>query len=440
MPTIEDFSQIPALYVQNKDISYDFEMGSLLFQSGNFRKSLPHLKKAMSIFLEQKNFPSYFDCYGMMIQILNELGEKEILKILQQEVEEICKIYKISNTPRALVYSAYYNIYTERDFDKAKKELNEALKMAFDAYDKYKKTDNHLEQIVVRFEIIKCLFVYSTYYFETEDYENCIKELKNLKILLEDYFKLKLKIELECSKTDNVQDLKDYHDILKILKENTESIQRIQLAFKYIEAIIEIKYRKAYEQAEKLLWEIYEKANKTNNTFFVPYVLYSMAINYINLKNKKQAQMLFNLAEKHINEDRKALMLYMENFKQEGYMDQIEETENYDLVFDLKNHIVMEKEKGCIDLKNQFILMDLLKLFLLNPGVSYSKEQIVKEIWKQNYLPETHDNKIYVTIKRLREVIEINSCKPRYICRNNIGYHFSKQARILVKQEEVSNV
>ena len=144
--------------------------------------------------------------------------------------------------------------------------------------------------------------------------------------------------------------------------------------------------------------------------------------------------MLFNLAKKNANQERKSLWLYMEDLKKQEHLDQTKSAETYDIVLDLKDCVIVEREKGCIELKNQFILIELSKLFLLNPGVAYSKEKIIKIVWKEDYSPEIHDNKIYVTIKRLREMIETDSCKPKYICRNHLGYYFSKQAKVLIKE------
>ena len=430
----ENFSQIQSSELKDKSPFYDFEIGSLLFNNGNFRKSIPYLTKALQISLEKRDFSSYFSCYELMIQALYELREKETVKKLKQSVEKVCKAYNISKTTRALCCSAYYTIYIEQNFNKAKKELNTALKAAFDKYDRSTKKDDGLKQTIARFDIMRCLFVYSVYYFETGDYKSCIQELNNLKILIQDYFKLKENIELDHSRTNNMQELQVCHSILEELKKNSQYIQKIQLSLKFLESLIEIKYKKNYKQADKLLWEIYEEANKTNNSYLIPYVLCSMTWCCIKLKNKKQAQMLLNLAEKNASKERKFLRLYMEKLKKQENFDQIKETETYDIVLDLKDHLIIEREKGCIELKNQFILIELLKLFLLNPGVSYSKEKIIQKIWKEDYAPETHDNKIYVTIKRLREIIEINPCKPKYICRNHAGYSLSKQAKVLVKQ------
>ena len=433
MSTTEpSFQEIPQ--TRDKSSSYDFEMGYLLFSSGNFKKSLPYLEKAQQAFIESKDFSFYFSCYDLMIQAFNELGEKENAMKLNQEVKEFCKIHDISNTPRCLASLAYYSIYIERDLDRAKKEVNEALIIAFEIYNSCIKNNDRLKQSITRFDIMKCLYVYSIYYLETKDYENCIQEIKNIKILLTDYFKIKKDIELEHSRTNNVQELQYCHKLLEELKKNFSNIQRLQLGLKFLESLVETKYTKNYKQAEKLLWENYEEANKTNNIFFIPYILNAMSFCSIKLKNKNQAQMFFNLAKKNTTEERTLLIRYQELFKETHDLEQKEESENYDLILDLTEHAIVERQKGCIELKNQFILMDLLKLFLLNPGVPYSKEKIIEQIWKQDYRPETHDNKIYVTIKRLREIIEINSCKPYYICRNNAGYYFSKQAKVLLKQ------
>ena len=94
----------------------------------------------------------------------------------------------------------------------------------------------------------------------------------------------------------------------------------------------------------------------------------------------------------------------------------------------------MERKKGKIDFKNQFILLDMLKLFLRSPGEVYSKEALVKAVWKQEYDPAVHDNKIYVTIKRLRQLIEPDFDKPKYIYRAKNGYYLNRNARISIEQ------
>jgi DNA-binding response OmpR family regulator len=106
----------------------------------------------------------------------------------------------------------------------------------------------------------------------------------------------------------------------------------------------------------------------------------------------------------------------------------------FDLVFDSISNSVVERKKGKIDFKNQFILLDMLKLFLRNPGEVYSKEALVKAVWRQDYDPAVHDNKIYVTIKRLRQLIEPDFDKPKYIYRAKNGYYLNRNAKISLEQ------
>ena len=438
MPDLENFTPSQRT-VDTTFYSYDLDMAGLLFSNGSFSKSLIYLEKSMEAFKRLKDFNSYFYCYGLMMQALNELGQRDKLKQWNDSVQDFCLAHQVPQSPIILCCSAYYGIYVEKDFEKAKTDLQRALKMSFDRHDSSIKREDRVRQNRARMEIISCLYTYSLYYYEMEDYDSCLQELKNLNILLKDYSELKEQVEWDHSKTDNAQELQKHHQILTALNKTFPVVERINLGVKVLVALIEMKHFKNYKQADKLLWELYETANKTNNTYLIPMVLIYMSGCYSKLNNKKQALMFFNLAKKNINPERKLLMNYIESFGKKEKLDSVHEEDNYDIIFDLKDNLIVEKEKGCVELKNQFILMDLLKLFLLNPGVSYSKEHIIQKVWKQDYKPEAHDNKIYVTIKRLREMIETDSCRPVYICRNKKGYCFSKSAKVLIKEEEVFN-
>jgi DNA-binding winged helix-turn-helix (wHTH) protein len=106
---------------------------------------------------------------------------------------------------------------------------------------------------------------------------------------------------------------------------------------------------------------------------------------------------------------------------------------NLDLVLNVNSNSVTERRKGRVDFKNQFILLDLLKVFLRTPGQVHSKEALVKAVWKQDYDPTVHDNKIYVTIKRLRQLIEPDFDKPKYIYRAKNGYYLNRNARTAIQ-------
>jgi DNA-binding response OmpR family regulator len=111
----------------------------------------------------------------------------------------------------------------------------------------------------------------------------------------------------------------------------------------------------------------------------------------------------------------------------------VQTKEDFDIVFSAASKQVTERKKGRVDLKNQFILVDLLNLFLKKPGEIFSKEQITESLWNEGYDPSVHDNKIYVTIKRLRHLIEPDVDKPRYIFRAKNGYYLNKDVKVMLE-------
>lgn len=82
---------------------------------------------------------------------------------------------------------------------------------------------------------------------------------------------------------------------------------------------------------------------------------------------------------------------------------------------------------------NQFVLITLLKMLGGMPGAKLSKEEITRKLWKQDYNPLVHDNKIYVTIRRLRKLIEPDSRHPAYVLNAEDGYMFNPKVSFKVQ-------
>ena len=74
-----------------------------------------------------------------------------------------------------------------------------------------------------------------------------------------------------------------------------------------------------------------------------------------------------------------------------------------------------------IDFGSQVMLRDLLKHFLFNSDASLSKEQLVRFLWSEDYDPLRHDNRVYVTIRRLRLLVD-SKIGPTLILREKTGY------------------
>lgn len=181
-------------------------------------------------------------------------------------------------------------------------------------------------------------------------------------------------------------------------------------------------------------WEAYDKVKFTKNNFLSLSIIAKLGHVYLMAKKYDEAKIYLELAHRSLD----ASVYKRLSVGVEQLLGQLPEdtSKKYDLVLDEKNHLIHEKNKGPIDMKNQFILMDLLKLLMANPGVPVSKEQLVEQIWHQKYDPKIHDNSIYVTIKRIRNLIEPNPNQSVYILRNRDGYLFCQDKKICITPKE----
>lgn len=113
-----------------------------------------------------------------------------------------------------------------------------------------------------------------------------------------------------------------------------------------------------------------------------------------------------------------------------------DDTALFDLSLNLKSGTLHEARKGEIRFDGQFLLRDLLSVFLRSsvhtPGAVLKKEDLVREVWGETYQPQSHDNKIYVNIKRLRRLIEAEDGSTEYILRGKQGYYLNPKARVAI--------
>lgn len=81
-----------------------------------------------------------------------------------------------------------------------------------------------------------------------------------------------------------------------------------------------------------------------------------------------------------------------------------------DLIIDMKNYSV---KKCGNDIKLTLKEFNILKLFITRPNQVFTKAQVYNLIWQDEYYGD--ENVINVHIRRLREKIEDNPSKPKYI-------------------------
>ena len=208
------------------------------------------------------------------------------------------------------------------------------------------------------------------------------------------------------------------------------SLPELEITSKILNAHI-LRKMGQFDQAADILWTCYEKLKQRKNFLLHLELLYAMGITYHDAGQLDLARLYLGLARKSIDP---VSLKNMDNHIKKRLRELGDSDESqYDLIFNKTTKSLSEKKRGRVDFKNQFILLDLLKLFLRKPGEVHSKEEIVEKVWKQDYDPRVHDNKLYVTIKRLRKLIEPEYEKPRYIFRAKNGYYLNKSARVLMR-------
>lgn len=81
-----------------------------------------------------------------------------------------------------------------------------------------------------------------------------------------------------------------------------------------------------------------------------------------------------------------------------------------DLVIDIENYSVIKRESNIKLTSKEF---EILRLFVTNPNRVFTKAQIYRAVWNDDYYGD--DNVINVHIRRLREKIEDDTSNPIYI-------------------------
>lgn len=217
-------------------------------------------------------------------------------------------------------------------------------------------------------------------------------------------------------------------DVLLGELENPEILLTAKLLRGYI-----YTQKSQFDKALELLWQSYEQAKLHGFHLLISSILAQLARVYRDQQHEEHYKIYAELALKGIDKT-KSPRLYkaISQICPPG----LNNLPQYDFCIDEDSRLVMEKSKGPIDFKNQHILFEMALLFIKNPGQRYSKENLVEAIWSQSYDPELHDNLIYVSIKRLRTLLEPDLESPRYILRDRKGYYFNPQSTVQFKNTE----
>jgi hypothetical protein len=359
------------------------ELGRLYTERGDLKLAEPQLLEAAQLFFGLKDFERFLESQNLLLRIYAEREQYEKIQETKERLQDLVlkEGFELSaKTFYTLGLAAHYRNQAELSLDYGQKSLSIALQK-----------DN-------KKDICYAIFLIAQNYTvePINRLQDALKEIYNLQVFFQVLdlpdlkaatYMLNARILCILKKYDEAIDVTwKAYDLLKLTKNVSTSLHLFGL----------------------LGWVYAESGDKEMARFYVGLLLRSVdPQNFV-----RTARMAKQLAEK-IGADNQT---------------------QFDLIFDEAQNAVIEKKLGKVDFKNQFILLDLLKLFVQNPGAVFSKEYLVENVWKQPYDPGVHDNKIYVTIKRLRKMIEPDYEKPKYIFRAKNGYFMNKSARVMLEQ------
>lgn len=359
------------------------EIGRLYYERGDILKAIQVLETESSQLLAQENDDAFLEAVHLLFRCY-----AEVLQFQKIEYYKTLLLDRMTKEGVVITGKTYYILALcasyKNEHDLAIEYCQKALTLSI-------AQDN-------KETVCYAIFGLAISYYSLDRLEDSLKEIYNLQVFM-----------------------------------NVLPLPEIRISMHLLKAHI-LRKTKKYDQALEILWQGYSFLKEHKNFHISLSLLYGMALTYKEAGNIEEARNYLKLLQGSI--DRENLP------RLSGYIEALsaavgDKTENrYDIIFNSVDHSVYERGRGRIDFNNQFILIDLLKLFLSHPGQSFSKEQLVKLIWRQAYNPDVHDNKIYVTIKRLRQLIEPDIEKPKYIFRSKNGYYFNKDSSVVIEEQK----
>lgn len=187
-----------------------------------------------------------------------------------------------------------------------------------------------------------------------------------------------------------------------------------------------------FEMALAEMWKAYQALREQPNVVLYVHALHGLGSIYLRKGDYAIARHYLDLADGGVKESetpRLAKLIRTTREKLEAAQPQ----SLYDFCLETEAGVIYDKQKRPISLHGQFVLRDLALLFFGEPERVYKKSELVDRIWGETYDPAAHDNRIYVTIRRLRRILEEGgSIEGSVVVRAKGGYRLNPSLRVKV--------
>lgn len=363
--------------VRAKGQSY-YKLAKIYYDKSELRVAEEYFLKALETCSLPRDAVPMMKITGFLVRIYSEMLKKEDAT---QFIEDSQQVLKVMASAEEFKDSAEYYFYAgvvdsySKNADSAKENFQQA----------YRKAQEKNEPDIVA----KSLLSLAQMFYHEKDYKQVLRVLAQLEQLLQIINKGYLKGSMYLL----------YGQVLNALGDSKKSIDY------YLLAIKEFSY--------KSCWNL------------MGYIYCHIGIAYKKITEYKTALMFFDLAASTINPN--AYKRLGEKLSKE--VSDVNDS-NVDFFIDRHNRMIQVKELGSIDFKHRFVLLEILYLLAKNPGKFFDKEDLSRDIWKDEYNPLIHDKLIYTSISRLRKLVEPQQDKSKYIIRGKDGYTFSPQVNV----------
>lgn len=363
-----------------------YRLAKVYYDKSDLKKAEEFFLKALKMSELPRDTFGVFKTYGFLIRIysqaMNTVECEKYIALSEEMLEDF------SEDAGTLTAEYFYNMGLLTSYKGEHEDSKKYFQLA------YKKSQEENEPELIS----KSLFSLGTALYNLGENKEALLFMSQLsellQILRKDYLKGSMHILLGKIQTE----LGNYREALKSYEEAMKTLQK------------------------KSCWNLY-----------CP-ILIGRGVVHKKMGEFDKALLYFDLARNTIVEtDYKKLSSMIE--------EQVEDVNDssVDLYLDRHNRVIHEKSLGTIDFKHRFVLLEILFLLARNSGTHFSKEDLAKAIWKDEYNPLIHDKLIYTSISRLRKLIEPKDGKRKYIVRGKDGYTFNPRVNFRFhKENEVS--
>lgn len=367
-----------------------FNQGLYAYHRGDYSAALKEFEKVCETSAGLGDHARFVECCTFILRIL---AEREEFERISRTEERVLAILETADLPVRLKSRAMYILgicacYQDTRHDQAMNRFRESIDYAIDSGDKE--------------ALASPLYGAASVLYARGRYDEALKELDRLEILL------------SCL-----------------------SMPELQSAAHFLQAMIR-RNQGRLDDALEAAWAAYESLKHHPALVIYLHTLCTLGTIYILKGDQACARLYLDLASRSLKRDEfpRIARLVDEALSKLHKPD----PSVTDLSFDTRTGILFERSKGEIRFEGQFILRDLLCVFLENPGRVFTKEDLARLVWREDYQASIHDNKVYVTIKRLRKLLETDESKTEYILRAKSGYFLNPKSRVVIDDQLIKSV